>query len=164
MDIQAKIEAAFKHREMPQQLATLGAKLSGDDDDALWFAGKDWRELSPDDWEMHHTAVSFFTREAFAYYLPSILSLSAYGRCDLLAADQIISSLDRSPTVAYWDGWLTDRFLGLTDEEYDVIKEWVLSLSGRDYVTYGDDALTRAYETVDLLQRETDRMRTENSG
>jgi hypothetical protein len=59
----------------------------------------------------------------------------------LLAADHIISSLDRSPTIAYWDTLFANQFLGLADEEYEVIKAWLLSLSGRDYVFYGDDAL-----------------------
>jgi hypothetical protein len=75
--------------------------LSGDDEDPNWFSGKDWRDLCQDDWEQHYDAVSFFTPEAFAYYLPSILSLTADGRCHLLVADQIIGSLDRSPTIAY---------------------------------------------------------------
>jgi hypothetical protein len=82
----------------------------------------------------------------------------------LIDADSIISSLDRSPTVAYWDENLTRRFLGLTNEEYDVLREWLLSFSGSNDVHYGEDALMRAYETVDLFQRETDRIRRESQG
>jgi hypothetical protein len=158
MHLRERIEAAFEHRTMPQTLATVGARLSGDDEDPNWFSGKNWRDLCQDDWEQHYTAVSFFTPEAFAYYLPSILSLTADGRCNLLVADQIIGSLDRSPTIAYWDDWLTSQFLGLTNEEYEVIKEWLLSLSGSDVGFGGEDGLMRAYETVELLQQETSRI------
>jgi hypothetical protein len=157
-----KIQKAFAHRAKPESVLASSRFFGCDEEDTLWFTGRDWRELSAEDWDQHHGASTFFTHEAFAYYLPSILSLSAGGRHDLLDAGFIISSLDRSPTIAYWDENLTRRFLGLTDEEYDVLKEWLLSFSGTDYVHYGDDALTRAYETVDLLQRETGRIRREN--
>jgi hypothetical protein len=164
MTLKDKIKLAFEHRTMPQTLATPGARLTGDDDNANWFSGKDWRDLTQEDWEVHYSAVAFFSREAFAYYLPSILSLTADGQCDLLAADQIIGSLDRSPTIAHWDDWLSTRLLGLTDEEYEVMKEWLLSLSGCDIGFNGEDGLTRAYQTVDLLQQETNRIGRQGRG
>jgi hypothetical protein len=47
------------------------------------------------------------------------------------------------------------------NEEYEVIKEWLLSLSGSDVGRSGEDGLTRAYETVELLRQETNRIRTQ---
>ena len=163
-NLQDRVQKAFAHRARPQSVLAPSRFMGCDEEDTLWFTGRDWRELSADDWNQHHGASAFFTHEAFAYYLPSILSLSAGGRCDLIDACSIISSLDRSPTIAYWDENLTRRFLGLTNEEYDVLKEWLLSFSGCDDVHYAEDALMRAYETVDLLQRETDRIRRESQG
>ena len=132
MTLLDKIQKAFAHRAKPQSVLEPTRFFGPDEQDTLWFTGRDWRELSAEDWNQHHGASIFFTHEAFAYYLPSILSLSAGGRHDLIDADSIIMSLDRSPTIAYWDENLTRRFLGLTDEEYDVLKEWLLSFSGTD--------------------------------
>jgi hypothetical protein len=44
------------------------------------------------------------------------------------------------------------------------MKEWLLSLSGRDIGFNGEDGLTRAYQTVDLLQQETNQIRTQGRG
>jgi hypothetical protein len=162
MNLKNRIEKAFEHRPIPDRVVGVKSGLTPDMMDAIWFTGRDWRDLTQQHWELHRDAIYHFTPEAFAYYLPSITSLTADGQCDLVVADGIISCLDRTPTMAYWDEFLTSRFLGLTDEEYEVLKAWLLSLSG-----HGDsrieDQLARAYETVELLQRETNRLRHEGS-
>jgi hypothetical protein len=160
-----KIGRAFGHRPLPQTTVSFRGVITLEQQDALWFAGGDWRTLSEEDWEDHPDAVLTFTKEAFRYYLPSIVLLTANGKRLLLAADAIIRTLDRSPTISYWNEFLTSRLLGLSDEEYEVIKEWILSLSGKVYVdaekayVNAENALERAYETVHLLQQETARLR-----
>jgi hypothetical protein len=153
-----RIERAFAHREKPRVVVVLQNPAAGDDEDALWFAGRDWRNISLRDWNDYPSACFRFTPEAYRYYLPSALSHVAKSPDEQLpAADWLLGMLDRSPNINWWDPFLLDRLLGLESEEYDVIKDWLLMLSGRR--NFNEDALTRAYETVDLLQRETGKVR-----
>ena len=161
MNLVDKIEAAFGHRVIPKQVVSLRGIITSEQRDALWFSGRDWRSLSERDWHDHGDAIFALTSEAFVFYLASILSLTSGGRCQLAPADAIIQCLDRSPNPAYRDDFLTTRFICLKDKECQVLKEWLLSLAGHTYVD-AENASARAYETIDLLQRETARLRKEN--
>jgi hypothetical protein len=125
--------------------------------DAQWFAGRDWSELDWDEWIAHSSAFYTFTPQAFAYYLPSIMLLSASRPNDWFApADSLLQILDRSPAVENWDAFLTTRLVGLKCDEYEAIKAWLLHLSaGSAYL----DHLDRSFDTVDLLEHETERLR-----
>jgi hypothetical protein len=95
-----KIERVFSSRPMPAQvrLADGVLQLDSDVEEALWFSGRDWHELTWQDWQGHSCAIFFFDPEAFAYYLPSVLLLSAQNPSDsLMAADSLINQLDCSP-------------------------------------------------------------------
>jgi hypothetical protein len=74
-----KIESAFSSRAKPAQvrLADGVFQLDFEVEEALWFSGRDWHELTWQDWQEHSSAIYFFDSEAFAYYLPSVLLLSA---------------------------------------------------------------------------------------
>jgi hypothetical protein len=159
MNLDQQIDQAFGHRAKPKVVLTPNYPVASDAEDALWFSGRDWREITWEDWERHRDALYAFTPEAFGYYLPSILSLSSQ-RPDkwFWPADALLQVLDRSPIVEYWDAFLTTRLLGLQSAEYEALKGWLLSLSGQKD-SGSEDALGRAFETVDLLQRETDRVR-----
>jgi hypothetical protein len=106
------------------------------------------------------SALSAFVPEAFRYYLPSVLTLTIGGLKGLIAAESLISILDRMPVPHYWDNFLTSRLLGLEPKEYEAIRQWLLSLSGTED-GHLEDQLVRAYETVDLLEAETERRKTE---
>lgn len=127
--------------------------------DALWFAGRHWREIGWQDWQSHPDAFYAFVPEAFVFYLPSALigAMEAPQR-QLLVGDSLIGMLDRSPQPYHWDAFLTARLVGLEPAEYEAMKAWVLSISGA-VGTHDEDSLTRAYETIDLLGRETVRLR-----
>jgi hypothetical protein len=152
------------------RLADEVIQLDDDVEDALWFSGRDWHELTWQNWQEHSDAVFFFDPEAFAYYLPSILLLSAQNTNDSLnAADSLIGELDRSPDPEGWTEGLVRRFLGLNPAELDVLKEWLLQVC--EFVSYRGwgiaasgpgDTLGRAFDTVDLLQKEVERRRLAN--
>ncbi len=167
MTLREEIERAFARRQMPSEIVGPEALLHVDSDvgDALWFAGRDWHDVTWNDWEQHSSAIYFFSHDAFAYYLPSLLALSSE-RSDqwLWPADSLIQSLDRSPCTEGWDDHFCEQFLGLFSEEYDVLKRWLLQLSVfSTYHRHGafgsGDNLGRAFDTVDLLQKETVRRR-----
>lgn len=159
MTLLRQIEQAFGDRPKPSKLVEERVPVTPEQMDALWFGGRDWRDITWRDWESHRDAVYAFTAEAFAYYLPSILALSCSRPDQWFApADGLLQVLDRSPVVGYWDAFITTRLVGLRTAEYEVLKEWLLSLSGRKGPD-AEDTLGRALDTVDLLQKETERLR-----
>ena len=169
MKLAEKIEHAFSSRPKPAQvgLADGVLQLDSDVDEALWFSGRDWHELTWQNWQEHSSAILFFDLESFAYYLPSVLLLSAQNRNDSLnAADSLISELDQSPDAENWSEGLVRRFLGLNSAELEVVKEWLLQVceygpyKGWGIAASGPgDTLGRAFDTVDLLQKEVQRRR-----
>jgi len=159
MNVQQQIDEAFAHRVRPTKLIGGGTPTTPEQADALWFEGRDWRSITRADWESHPDALFTFAPEALAYYLPSLLktTMDSEGQW-LQAADSLIGALDRSPRVEFWDAFLSKRMVGLKPAEYEAIQAWLLSLSGLNEA-WEEDALTRAYETVELLQQETERVR-----
>jgi len=167
-----KIERAFSSRPKPAQvrLADEVFQLDFEVEEALWFSGRDWHEITWQDWQEHSSAIYFFDPEAFAYYLPSVLLLSAQDPNKWLqAADSLINELDQSPDPEGWTQGLVRRFLGLNAAELDVLKEWLLQVC--EYVPYRawgiaasgpGDTFGRAFDTVDLLQKEVERRRFGN--
>jgi hypothetical protein len=107
--------------------------------------------------------VTFLRREAFLYYLQSLLILAIEDSEVLsdVAVHSVIFDLDRSPDGGL-DGGPQDRFFGLPDEEYEAIKQWLLyvcersQLFGKGMSASGPgDKLGRAFDTIDRLQRMT---------
>lgn len=169
MTLDERIERVFAHRMMPGAVVDMTNRYQIDSDveEALWFAGRDWRSITWDDWREHSSAIYFFDSEAFGYYLPSLLLLSAQRPDEeLMAADSLISQLDCSPDPEGWPEGLATRFLKLNWAELQVLKEWLLQVCEyAAYRTYGTAAsgagetFGRAFDTVDLLQKEVQRRR-----
>jgi hypothetical protein len=158
-----KIEQAFHHRRRPNALVDDKQPLTSEQRSAIWFSGRNWRDISWEEWEEHRDAFYAFSSEAFAYYLPSFLVLSFKRPGQWFwPADALLQVLDRSPIIEHWDAFLTTRLVGLQAEEYEVLKEWIISLPENTGSAYGK-SLDRALETVDLLQGETNRVRAMHS-
>lgn len=169
MKLAENIERAFSNRPKPPRvrLAEGVFQLDFEVEEALWFSGRDWHELTWQDWQKHSSAIYFFDSEAFAYYLPSVLLLSAqHPGEELTAAYSLISQLDCSPDPEGWPEGFASRFLGLHRAELDVMKEWLVQVCEYAvYKSYGlaasgpGDTFGRAFDTVDLLAREVERRR-----
>jgi hypothetical protein len=167
MKLIEKIERVFAHRPIPDAVVDVKNcfQIDSDVEEALWFTGRDWHELTWQNWQEHSCAIYFFDREAFAYYLPSLLLLSSqHPSEELMAADSLISQLDCSPDPEGWPKGLARRFLGLNWAELAVLKEWLLQVC--EYIPYkgvgiaasgSGDTFGRAFDTVDLLQKEVER-------
>lgn len=167
MNLSEKIETVFAWREMPSEILDPTAYIQFDSDveDALWFTGRDWHCLVWRDWQEHSAGVGYLYGEVFAYYLPSLLILSMQQpeEC-LLPADDLIRSLDVPPDREYWSPTMSARFLALRSDELGVLKEWLLQICGyAPYRRWGlagsgpGEAFGRAFDTVDLLQKEAAR-------
>ena len=163
MTLSDRIRRAFAGRQKPAEVIDLTDRIDSDVEEALWFAGRDWRDITWKSWQEHPGAIIFFSKDAFAYYLPSVLLLSLQDSTETLdAAESVLRSLDRSPSTEGWNDLFVEHFLGLRSEEYDVMKEWLLELCEYPaYRQYGSaasgpgDTFGRAYETVALLQQES---------
>lgn len=171
MTVQTRIEEVFAGRQRPAEvLDSAVTQFDSDAEECLWFAGRDWHELTGKDWQEHRCAIYFFSPEAFAYYLPSLLLLSAQDpSAEMEAADVLISYLDLSPSVDGWPENFAPRFLELRSEELDVLKEWLLCIcESPAYRGWGLSAsgagnrFGRAFETVNLLQEEIQRRHRED--
>lgn len=169
MRLTDKIERVFSTRTKPAQvrLADDVLQLDFEVEEALWFSGRDWHEVTWQDWQDHDSAIFFFDSEAFAYYLPSVLLLSAQQpKEELAAANSLISQLDCSPDPKGWPEGFASRFLELNQSELGVLREWLLHVC--QYTVYRrfglagsgpGDTFGRAFDTVNLLEKEVERRR-----
>lgn len=151
MNISLMLEA-FAGRTRPIVM-TNSLELSKDDlDDLLCIACFDWNELTGEHWEKYFDVTSWFSPEAFCYYLPSIIKVSIEEhQPNLIVVDSIIWALDRSPRTESWDELFLQRWPLLSIDECRSIQEWVFWLSSFSNSNLVDDSLARAVETLELL-------------
>lgn len=163
-DLIGKIERAFAHRKTPPEVVEMEGRLQIDSDveDGLWFQGRDWREISKEDWERRYCGLSYLSAEAFAYYLPSVLILPVRDPQNSpdLAVDSFVWQLDSSPGIENLSPFCY-RYFEFTDDEFDAVKEWLLSAcENKPDAFYGmarngpGDGFGRAFDAIDLLHKE----------
>lgn len=166
MGLAELIENAFEGREMPAKVtdSDCTTRIHPDVEGALWFSGRNWREITWDDWSGRSDALFFFTRDALAYWLPSVLLLSLERPDEELTSASnlitILGALDWAPSPDHWRDYFRARFVGFRIEEYEAMKEWLLFISNLEtYRTYKrrspGDIFERAIETLCLAQRES---------
>jgi hypothetical protein len=166
MELIEVIEQAFAAREMPENLTNSDCTdtLDTDIQDTLWFSGRNWREITWDDWKKRNVALCFFTRDALAYWLPSVLLLSLQRPDEYMSSAgyliRTFGSTGWAPSPVHWKHYFRERFVGLRTGEYEAIKKWLLFMSQLD--TYRrsrprgpGDIFERALETISVAQRET---------
>jgi hypothetical protein len=148
-----KIEAAFENRKLPNFTTEQAAFTTPEQRDAMWFHGRDWRDLTRTDWEGRSDAFYSFSPEAFVYYLPSILKISSERPEEPFPpADSMLCILDRSPVVDNWDEFLISRMSRLTFSEYATISEWLIRLLENNF-PYDQAGISRAFDTIQLLDQ-----------
>ena len=157
MSLSEKIEKAFAGRQIPDKVLDVPPGrgwFDSDEEDALWFDQRDWHSLTWEDWVDHYCGVFFFTPAALSYFLPSIMTLSAQCPSDsLIAAESVLTRLSGQRAFKDWNESHTSAFSGLSRQEYEVLKEWLIFLhETKQYETVsGTDQFDRALELVDLL-------------
>jgi len=165
-----KIEQAFSHRKIPAEAVVMEGRLQIDSDveDGLWFQGRDWHEISKEDWEQRHWGLLYLSAAAFAYYLPSILILTVRDPRDSpdLAVDSFVWELDSSPGAENLSP-SSYRYFEFTDDEFEAVKEWLLwacenkpDVFGGNAVGGPGDGFGRAFDAIDLINKETVKRRT----
>jgi hypothetical protein len=155
LSFREKVENAFVIRKQATRLICECGTVTPEQQDALWFDRRDWRDVTWAEWQAHRDAFYAFTPETFIYYLPSILLLSLHNtNRGLLPADALLQLLDRSPTIEYWDEFLVSRLLGLQTPEYEVLIDWAIALAETGTIESGD-SLGRAFDTIYLLRQQS---------
>jgi hypothetical protein len=88
------IEAAWQFVSAPTQ--RISVETYDDEGTHEYFWKSDWRDHTPKQLKEHHAALSFFTAEAYHYYLPAFVkaAITNPGDADVLL-DGIIFSLER---------------------------------------------------------------------
>lgn len=160
MTIEKKIEAAFSHRNVPDVCVTLGETLTPEIGDALQFQHRRWTDISWRDWDSYPDAFFSLNPNAFQYYLPSLLvGVLQHEHQNFVALHSLVGVLDRSPEPAFWDTFLTSRFLGLYVCEIEVIQEWFVILAER-VTFFSDETILRCIETLELIRQAAGRVGT----
>ena len=166
-----RIERAFGHRSLPAKVIEVEGRvqIDSDIDDALWFQGRDWHDLTIEDWRQRHLGFGHMSPEGFAYYLPSVLTLTLRKpeQYPDLAVQSFLWQLDCSPGVDNLDPPVCQRYLEFTEEEFEAFKQWMLwACENVPHVFYGaasggpGDGFGRALDTLILLQAEAEKYRS----
>jgi hypothetical protein len=127
-DVQT-VKNAFAKRAMPEHVIDPQldiAYLSPDERDALWFQARDWRELTWDDWQRHYNGIFFFTSDALAYYLPSIIQHSMGKNDDaFLEEDSLVLVLGKKTLAIEGCQHRSCECMDLSADEHDVVVRWM---------------------------------------
>lgn len=151
MDILIRIATAFSARVSPAAVVEIVHPGTHEYDEALHFQGRDWREITCDEWASYSDAIYAFSPPAFCYFLPGMLSAAIReDKADLLITDALINMLDRSPNRETWDSFFVERWPLLTTAECRAVQQWILWLADQP-AKFDDDSLTRSYETLEIL-------------
>ena len=148
--MQHEIATAFAHRQCPETVT-----LTAIDDtlraDALFFANRDWRDITAEAWTEYSDAFYGLSPEAFLYFLPSILSISLDPSNVLLVADALVTALDTSANPDIWSDWFSDRFKALTAGEIEVLKVWAAAFLNTVEKGEGSE-YRRVHDTLTMLE------------
>jgi hypothetical protein len=123
MDLRGRIETAFATVSPPAP-DNLVVPTYDDEGVVLFFRGKSWRELSVEDLRRHEVALSFFSAEAFRYYLPAFMlaDLDDPVRADIIGPGILFHF---SPPSPYWAPQLRSRLALFSREQKDAIVQFV---------------------------------------
>lgn len=151
MTIIKYIQNAFAERSS-YKVISLSEQLSAEEKQEVnFFENQNRYNLTGDILEEHFEAISWFSPEAFCFFLPGILTTGIREHTDLLMYDSIIFTLDRSPNIDFWDEFFIKRWTLLTNNECDAVQRWLLWLLDNS-TAYDAITLDRAFETLELLK------------
>lgn len=149
--MQQQIIDAFGQRKLPSAVTNVTV-CSTLRDDALRFEGMDWRDVTANDWRENSDAYYGLSPEAFAYFLPSILTLSLdRANVPFAPAEALIASLDTSADPDIWPEWFTQRFGMLTLHEVGALKNWSLVYLAGAELDEGSE-FQRVQDTLEMLE------------
>jgi hypothetical protein len=149
------IEEAFAARQQPSVVVVEGHPPTDEYEDAKAFQGRNWREITCAELDMHPAAIFGFAPAAFCYFLPGIYSAGIRElRPDLLVNASLITMLDRANLASSWDAFFAARWPKLNPRECEATQRWLLWLADSQPLLMADASLARSYDTMDLLAKQ----------
>jgi hypothetical protein len=147
-----RIQAAFETRNRPVVFTDSSELTATELADLETVIQLEWNEVTCTDWENYFDVISWFSPEAFCYYLAGIYKASIVEKQpNLIVITNIIGMLDRSPNIEWWDDFFLKRWPLLTQKECEATQEWILWLASFESLSVDLDSLERALQTIDLL-------------
>jgi len=152
MNLEEKIQLAFRDRVKPNVLATSTSLFSNEVEEIEAFTSKYWFDISCDDDQIAWGVISHFSGEAFCYFLPGFMLAGIRSNTrNLLVFNHIIGELDRSPNIEYWDSHFVSRWPLLTFDEIIAVQEWLLWYAQSVHDPWGN-TYDRCFDTLELLK------------
>lgn len=153
MILNNKIEIAFNSRQAPERLSSHPSTLLDEEPDIKQIVGKRWAELSKNDIERMADAIHFFSSEAFCYYLPGALLYGIQSNSrDYMVFENILNSLDRSPTPEYWNDKFIEHWGQLSTDELSAVQDWLHWYFSEVYDAWANTH-QRCHETLEQLKQ-----------
>jgi uncharacterized protein DUF6714 len=144
-EVRQKIERAFGDVPRPSDDRICGTYGDEARDDTEPYKGRDWRDLERDLLGYYHYALTWFTPEAFHYYLPAFL-VAGLEDPDAIYVVSVLQMLrpNEDPSL---DPFSRDRWQLLNDEQIAAVQlwlEWLLARSRPESYFAGEvrEALT----------------------
>lgn len=124
-DLNEKLREAFPEEPVPLRLFDLTYVPDSDRSDASLLLGVKWPRVDEEFWFEHWPSYYAFSPEAFRYYLPSMLEVTALNniRYDQLF-NCIVNSLNTSGDVSIFPEFIVSRFVLLRKEQSICVDYW----------------------------------------
>lgn len=143
--------SAFRGVERPSCLID-SRELAEDEIAGIEMLGRcEWWDVTGDLLEKYPDAIMLMSPSAFLYYLPSVILATLQDGCrNLICAVNVVSMLDRTPSVDLWTNFFSVRWGGLNLDQLGVVREWLFWLADGQF-SIDEYGMIRALENVDLL-------------
>lgn len=118
-------------------------------EETLPFLGKRWDEVNPVQFWDNFACISFFTPQAFKYYLAALIkcSLEDY-ELTSLCVSKLLSNLD-SDFLGDLASWQYEYWILFSEDQLDLIRKWFAKLEVLDINLDFQKALKKARTAVD---------------
>ncbi len=127
----AAIEKAFAGVPFPGDHELLHSSCYDDNDIKAFYGVTDWRTVSANVIQVEHAALSFFSPEAFQFYLPAFLIwiLRNYSTTQAFVVDSTIYSLNPY-TGAGLDAFVQSKFALFTCDQRGAVAQFLEHMAG----------------------------------
>lgn len=153
MSVIDQIHEAFGARQMPRVMLVSKQLALHEYEDVNVFLGRNWTDITSNDLEKHFEFIHWLSPEGFCYYLPAILCTGiAEDDPELIVNHSLVKALNRSNDPSTWDKFFIDRWSLLNSTECAAVQAWVLWLSESADAVFGESALGRAFDVLEVLK------------
>ena len=151
-DLTDQIRKAFAGRPRPHVVTDRSRPPITDRQDAERLEERGRDDL--DWWFLQRNADALYamTPDAFRYYLPEFMVLGiAKSSVSPLFISPVFQMLDPGPDARFWSDSFRRHWAGMTTDEYEAVKAWVVTMASDNPGWVDDVVLSRAFDTLICL-------------